>query len=65
MKQTFKTKYIQHVSGRLTSLKQVHFRYVKENTPLNYQDCVSLCSQNHVLKLVGKSNGWIRIQNMW
>ena len=30
MKQTFKTKYIQHVSGILTSLKQVQFGYVKE-----------------------------------
>ena len=41
---------------------QVQVRYVKENTPQNYQDCVSLCSQNHVFKLVGKSNWWIRIQ---
>ena len=64
MKQTFKTKYIKHVSGILTSLKQVFFGYVKENTPPNYQDCVSLCSQTHVLKLVGKSNGCIRIQNI-
>ena len=64
MKQTFKTKYIQHVSGTLTTLKQVQLRYVKENTPKNYQDCVSLCSQNHVFKLVGKSNWWIRIQNI-
>ena len=54
IKQTFKTKYIQHVSGTLTILKQVQFRYVKENTPQNYQDCVSLCSQNHVFTFGGK-----------
>ena len=64
MRQTFNTKYIQHVSGILTSLKRVQFRYVKENTPQNDQVCVSPCSQNHVLKLVGKSKGWIRIQNI-
>ena len=64
MKQTFKTKYIQHVSDTLLSLKQVQFRYVKENTPQNYQDWVSLCFQTHVLKLVGKSNGSIRIRNL-
>ena len=64
MKQTFKIKYIQHVSETLTSSKQVQFRYVKENTPQNYQEWVSLCSQNHVLKLVGKSNGSIRIRNI-
>ena len=63
MKQTFKTKYIQHVSGKLTPSKQVQFRYVKENTPQTYHDWVSLCSQNHVLKLVGISIGSIRIQN--
>ena len=64
MKQTLKTKYIQHVSGTLTSSKQVQFRYIKENAPQNYQDCVSLRSQNHMLKLVGKSNGSIWIQNI-
>ena len=31
IKQTFKTKHIQHVSGTLTTLTQVQFRYVKEN----------------------------------
>ena len=30
MKQTFKTKYIQHVSDTLTSSKQVQFRYEKK-----------------------------------
>ena len=30
MKQTFKAKYIQHVSDILTSSKQVQCRYVKE-----------------------------------
>ena len=64
MKQTFKTKYIQHVSGTLTSSKQVQFSYVKENTPQNYHDWVSLFSHNHMLKLVGKSIGLIRIQNI-
>ena len=54
MKATFQTKYIQHVSDTLKSSNQVQFRYAKENTPQNYQDWVSLCSQNHVLKLVGK-----------
>ena len=47
MKQTFKTKYIQHVSGTLASSMQVQ-------TSQNYQDRVSFCSQNHVLKLVVK-----------
>ena len=49
MKQTFKTKYNQHVSGTFQSSKQVHFRYVKENASQNDQDWVSLCSQNHLL----------------
>ena len=64
MKQTFKTKNIRHVSGTLTSSKQVQYRDVKDNTPQNYQDSFTfrLCSQNHVLKLVGKSIGLIRIQ---
>ena len=56
MKPTFKTKCVQHVSGTLISSKQVQFRYVKKNTPQNYQDWVSLCSQNHVLKLVADSD---------
>ena len=65
MKQIFKTKYIQQIIDTLTSSKQVQFRYVKENTPQNYPDWVSLCSQNHVLELVEKSNGSIRIRNIW
>ena len=64
MKQTFKTKYIQHVSGTLTSSMQVQFCYVEENTPQNYHDWVRLCSQNHMLKLVVKSIGCNAIQNI-
>ena len=60
MKQTFKTKYIKHICGTLTSLKRVQFRYV---TPQNYQDWVSLCFQNqNLLKLVGKSIWSIRYE---
>ena len=59
LKKTFKT-----VSGTLTPSKQVQFHYVKENTPQNDQTSVSLYSQTQVLKLLGKSNESIRIQNI-